>query len=278
MMTLEIGLALLIGLALGSFANVCISRLPPHQSVVRPRSHCPQCQAPVAAYDNIPLLSYAVLRGRCRHCHQPIPWRYPLVEAAVAALTVLCIVWFGFNPDGVAAALLCWLLVTTAVCDAETMRLPDSLTLTTLGLGLLYRAGIDGFIQGLHRGTPYAWHNAGALALRGSISAVATALLLLALRWFYWLLRRHHGMGLGDVKLAAGLAAWLGLRRMGVALFLAAVIGALTGLLHASARRRRVPSPMGTYALPFGAFLCLAGIYCVFFGQQTLQWYLHFFP
>jgi leader peptidase (prepilin peptidase) / N-methyltransferase len=278
MMTLEIVLALLTGLALGSFANVCISRLPRHQSIVRPRSHCPRCQAPLAAYDNIPLLSYALLRGRCRHCCKPIPWRYPLVEAVIAALTVLCIVLSGVTYDGVTAALLCWLLVTLAICDAETMRLPDSLTLTTLGLGLLYRAGGDGYLAGLHRGTAYAWHNAGALALRGSISAVATALLLLVLRWLYWLLRRHHGMGLGDVKLAAGMAAWLGLRRMGVALFLAAVLGAFTGVVLASIRRRRDPVKAGQLALPFGTFLCLAGIYCVFFGRQTLLWYLHFFP
>ena len=278
MMTLQIVLAVLAGLALGSFGNVCISRLPRHESVVRPRSHCPHCGTPIAGYDNIPLLSFMVLRGRCRHCHQPIAWRYPLVEAAMAMLSALCIVWFGVGYDGIAAIVLCWLLVVMALCDAETMRLPDSLTLTTLGLGLLSRAGLDGFVQGLHHGTPYAWQNAGALALRGSISAAATALLLLALRWIYWLLRRQQGMGLGDVKLAAGLAAWLGLRRMGVALFLAAVIGALTGLLLIALRGRRQPSRGGQYALPFGTFLCIAGIYCVFFGQQTLLWYLRFFP
>jgi leader peptidase (prepilin peptidase) / N-methyltransferase len=277
MTTLELVFALLAGLALGSFANVCISRLPRHRSIVRPGSHCPRCATPIAAWDNIPLLSFALLRGRCRHCQEPIPWRYPLVEAAVGALTALSIAWGGLSFDGITAALLCWLLVTMAACDAETLRLPDALTLTTLALGLLYRAS-DGFWDQLPQGMAHAWHSAGALALRGSISAAAAALLLLALRWFYWLLRRQQGMGLGDVKLAAGMAAWLGLRRMGVALFLAAVLGALAGTLLAAAHRRRAPLLKGNYALPFGAFLCLAGIYCVFFGQRTLLWYLHFFP
>ena len=278
MMTLQIVFALLAGLALGSFANVCIRRLPRHQSIAWPGSHCPMCRAPIAAYDNIPLLSFALLRGRCRHCRQRIAWRYPLVEAVIGALTAISIAVAGVTVDGIAGALLCWLLVTMAACDAESRRLPDTLTLTTLGLGLLYRTVADGYLSGLHQGTAYAWRNAGVLLLRASVSAAAAALLLLALRWAYWMLRRQQGMGLGDVKLAAGMAAWLGLRRMMVALFLAAIVGALGGALLAWINRRRTHGEIAGYAIPFGSFLCVAGIYCLFFGQQTLEWYLKFFP
>ena len=277
MMTLQAIFALLFGLLLGSFLNVCISRLPRHESIVRPPSHCPRCHARIAAYDNIPLLSFALLRGRCRHCHQRIAWRYPFVEAATAGLTLACILSDGWGLDGIAATVFCAFLITLAVCDAETLRLPDSLTLPMLALGLFYRAG-DGFYQDLHRGVASAWHTALALGLRASISAVTAALVLLLLRWLYWLLRRHQGMGLGDVKLAAAIAAWLGLRQMAVVVFLAAVTGALSGMLVLAVRGRTRVTAAAPLAVPFGTFLCTAAIYCAFFGRATLLWYLHFFP
>lgn len=277
MMALQTFFALLFGLALGSFLNVCISRMPLHKSVVRPRSHCPHCGTPIAARDNIPLLSFALLRGRCRHCHEAISWRYPLVELSVAALSVACLYTDGPGLDGIGATLFCALLVAMAACDLETLRLPDGLTISTLALGIAYRAG-DGYLQELPRGAAYALHTGGALAIRGTISALAAALVLLALRWFYWLLRHHQGMGLGDVKLAAAMAAWLGARQMVLVLFLAAVMGALLGGVMAARRRGQPGVRLSQHAVPFGTFLCIAGIYCVFFGRITLQWYLDLFP
>ncbi len=277
MTTLITIFALLGGLAFGSFLNVCISRLPAHQSIVQPRSRCPHCQAPIRAWDNIPLLSFALLRGRCRHCHSAISWRYPLVEAAVAVLTVIAIRGSGLNVNGVASSLFLGLLVAMAACDVETLRLPDSLTLTTLGLGILYRAG-DGLLAIPAHGAAYGLESAAMLALRASISALGAALLLLALRWCYWLLRRQDGMGLGDVKLAAAMAAWLGARQMGVALFLAALLGALAGMVLVALRKDQGVASLFRQPLPFGTFLSIAGIYCVFFGLPTLEWYLHFFP
>ena len=277
MLTLEIVFALLFGLALGSFLNVCIGRLPRHQSIVRPPSHCPQCNAQLAAYDNIPLVSYALLRGRCRHCQNRIGWRYPLVEALAAVITVTCMLVFGLSFDGIAIPVFCLMLLALAVCDAETLRLPDSLTWPLLGLGLLYRMA-GGLLDGRWNGTAYAWQNAVHHGLRGSISAVATASFFLLLRSLYWLLRRRHGMGLGDVKLAAGIAAWLGLRRMGVVFFLAVVAGALITLCILAIRRRESATTEGPLAVPFGTFLCSAALYGAFFGQPTLLWYLHFFP
>jgi leader peptidase (prepilin peptidase)/N-methyltransferase len=277
MLTLQIVFALLFGLAFGSFLNVCISRLPRHRSIVQPPSHCPRCKAPIAAYDNIPLVSFLLLRGRCRNCQKRIAWRYPFVEVAVAALTVGNIVWFeGIQYWSIALSIFCALLLALAVCDAETMQLPDALTLPLLGLGVLYRAG-DGLLEKMSHGSAYAWHSALALGLRGSISAVATALALLLLRWIYSLLRHRQGLGLGDVKLAAAIAAWLGARQMCVVFFIAVVTGALTALLVLAVRGRKKVKSDGPLAVPFGTFLALAGIYCAFLGEYTLRWYLEFF-
>jgi leader peptidase (prepilin peptidase)/N-methyltransferase len=276
MLALEIVFALLFGLALGSFLNVCISRLPRHDSVVRPPSHCPHCKARIAAYDNIPLISFLLLRGRCRNCQKRIAWRYPLVEASVAGLIVVNVFFNGIQFWSIASSVFCALLLALAVCDAETMQLPDALTLPLLGLGVLYRAG-DGLFGEMHRGAAYAWHAALALGLRGAISAAATALALLLLRWIYALVRRRQGLGLGDVKLAAAIAAWLGARQMCVVFFLAVVTGALTALLVLALRGHKRAKSEGPLAVPFGTFLALAGIYCGFLGEATLIWYLNFF-
>ena len=276
MLTLQILFALLFGLALGSFLNVCISRLPRHDSVVQPPSHCPHCKARIAAYDNIPLVSFLLLRGRCRNCQKRIAWRYPLVEAAVAALIVVNVFLNGIQFWSIASSIFCAILLALAVCDAETMQLPDALTLPLLGLGVLYRAG-DGLFGEMHRGAAYAWHSALALGLRGAISAAATALTLLLLRWIYSLVRRRQGLGLGDVKLAAAIAAWLGARQMCVVFFLAVVTGALTALLLLALRGHKRAKSEGPLAVPFGTFLALAGIYSAFWGEATLKWYLNFF-
>ena len=276
MQTLEILFALLFGLALGSFLNVCISRLPRHDSVVQPPSHCPRCKARIAAYDNIPLVSFLLLRGRCRNCQKPIAWRYPLVEAAIAALIVINVFLNGIQFWSIASSIFCAFLLALAVCDAETMQLPDALTLPLLALGVLYRAG-DGLFGDMDRGAAYAWHSALALGLRGAISAAATALALLLLRWVYSLVRRRQGLGLGDVKLAAAIAAWLGARQMCVVFFLAVVTGALTALLLLAVRGHKRAKSEGPLAVPFGTFLALAGIYCTFLGEVTLKWYLNFF-
>lgn len=277
MLIIEIVFALLFGLAFGSFLNVCISRLPRHKSIVRPPSHCPHCNKPIAAYDNIPLVSFVLLRGRCRNCQKRIAWRYPFVEAAVAALTVGNVLFIGgIDLDSIGLSIFCALLLALAVCDAETMQLPDALTLPLLGLGILYRAS-DGVVGEMHRGAAYAWHSALLLGLRGAISAAATALVLLLLRWLYALVRRRQGLGLGDVKLAAAIAAWLGARQMCVVFFLAVVTGAITALLALALQGRKRSKAEGPLAVPFGTFLALAGIYCAFLGIDTLEWYLNFF-
>lgn len=256
------------GLLLGSFLNVCIVRLPAHESVVQPRSHCRLCNQPIANRDNIPLLSWLLLRGRCRACGERIPWRYPLVELVTCAIFIMCCMHF--SPAWLAGcwALLGFLLLGLAVMDAETLLLPDLFTLPGLLAGVVFaglRPGLLG--EGWATGIPAA----GRSLLAASVAAAA----LLLLAGVYWLARRRTGMGMGDVKLLAMLAAWLGLRQAAVVLFLATLAGALYGLpmmlLH------RGEEPRGQLAIPFGTMLGLAGLYSIFLGERTLGWYMQFF-
>jgi len=265
--------AVLAGLAFGSFLNVCISRLPRHESIVRPRSLCPQCLAPILNRDNVPLLSWALLRGRCRTCGVRIAARYPLVEATTAALFLLCFLEFGMTLRGVAAAVLCWLLVGLAATDAETLLLPDALTLPGLALGVIY----SGFQSpGLDPSFAFAW-KAAAESLLWAACAAAFILLIRAL---YWLVRRREGMGLGDAKLLAMIAAWLGLEQTLLVLFLAVVCAAAYGIALI-ARRRILRSESHSKAtatrIPLGSFLSAAGILAVFQGSSILIWYFQLF-
>jgi leader peptidase (prepilin peptidase) / N-methyltransferase len=263
--TLLIGIfAALLGLVFGSFLNVCIARLPRHESVVAPRSRCPGCRTPIGALDNIPLLSFALLRGKCRWCGEPISWRYPAVELATAALWELCWLTFGWSLPAVGMAVLCFLLLGLAAMDTETMLLPDAFTLPGILLGVLYSGVIcngGGASQIRCAGISLAW-------------ALAAGAAILAIRGLYWLIRRREGMGLGDAKLFAMIAAWLGLENSLLVFFLAVVGGALYGIFMLGRGGRDGDSPL---RLPLGSFLCAAAIYAVFQGHATVAWYLGFF-
>jgi leader peptidase (prepilin peptidase) / N-methyltransferase len=259
----------LLGLAFGSFLNVCISRLPRHRSIVRPGSHCPKCGAAIAPRDNVPILSWLVLRGRCRACRWRIPWRYPAVELGTAALFLLCFLRFGLSIESIGMAILCFLLLGLAVMDAETLRLPDAFTWPGIGLGILY-SGLSPAIsrQDYHRSAIDAM-------IMAAVWALAAALLILAIRGAYWLIRRREGMGSGDVKLLAMIAAWLGPALTLLTLFLGVLAAAAVGILWIAIRGRRGALAM---RLPFGSFLCVAAIYAIFAGRPILAWYLKFFP
>jgi leader peptidase (prepilin peptidase) / N-methyltransferase len=276
----------LLGLIFGSFLNVCISRLPWHESVVSPRSRCPRCLTPILNRDNIPLLSWLLLRGRCRSCGRRIPVRYPLVEAAAAALFLLCYFEFGLTLHGVASALLCWLLLGLAATDAETLMLPDALTLPGLALGVVY-AAIENTarLPALDLATA---NHASALDLSFTVSwrgaaesllwAAGAAVFVLLIRGLYWLLRRREGIGLGDAKFFAMIAAWLGPWQAGLVFFLAVICAATYGLgLIAWDRLRRRGGKTLVARIPLGAFLCAAGILSLFEGESMLAWYVGFF-
>ena len=257
MEALAVVIVVLLGLVFGSFLNVCIARLPGHESIVRPRSRCPRCRTPIAARDNIPVLSYLILRGRCRACRQPIAWRYPAVEIVLALLWLLCWFSFGATLRALGMAVLTFLLLGLAVMDAETMLLPDAFTLPGIVLGILYSGAICEH-----------WARCAALSIGWAASFAG---ILLAISGIYWLLRRRSGMGVGDAKLIAMIAAWLG-PSSSVLVFVFGTIAAAIYGLYISAIRRRLDIP-----IPFGSFLCLGAIYAVFYGQQTIYWYLGFF-
>ncbi|MGA8111879.1 MAG: prepilin peptidase [Acidobacteriaceae bacterium] len=252
-------------MAFGSFLNVCISRLPRHESVVRPGSRCPDCSTPILTRDNIPLLSWIALRGRCRACHRRIPWRYAAVEFATAALFLLCFLQFSLTLKGIGMAVLCFLLLGLAVTDAETMRLPDAFTLPGLLLGLGY-AGL------LPEPTVAAHFRAAGLAL---LWAILAALVLLLISGAYFLLRHRQGLGIGDIKLLAMIAAWLGPELAALTFIVAAFATAFYAVaLVAVSHNRRATL---TAKLPFGSFLCGAALYALFRGEPILRWYLHFY-
>jgi leader peptidase (prepilin peptidase)/N-methyltransferase len=269
----------LLGLAFGSFLNVCLSRWPEGESVVAPRSHCRNCTHTLSWWENIPLFSWLALRGRCRNCHAWIGVRYPLVELAVGAQWAT-VAWHSYNaffPLEFAAGMMlfAWLLVGLAVLDAEHLWLPDALTLPGIALGFCWW-----FLQGEQIG--WALHlpnipwvdakNAGNRLL----AILAAAGLILLIRWVYWLIRRREGVGLGDAKLMALLAAWLGLPGALLAFGLGVVLGALAAvvLLAIPSSPQARPENWAASKLPLGTFLCIGGIVSGLWGQQIIAAYL----
>jgi leader peptidase (prepilin peptidase) / N-methyltransferase len=295
--------AALAGLAFGSFLNVCVTRWPEGESVVRPRSHCRSCDHMLAWWENIPLVSWLVLRGRCRACREWIGWRYPIVEAAVGAgwglIASSSIPNSGLVPSGVSWAvgitvaisggsillmIFIWLLVALAVLDFENFWLPDKLTLPGIAIGLLIAAA-DTFaahrlfsVTGLPvpEGIEEAPFGFWTPFFHRLIAVAVAAGFLLLIRWLYWLFRRRQGLGLGDVKLMAMIAAWLGLSEAALALVIAALLGTLAALalLIASVRRRESAAKWATTPLPFGTFLSIGGIVSSLWGAQMVAAYM----
>lgn len=259
----------LFGLAFGSFLNVCIARLPRHRSIVSPGSACPNCCAQIRVSDNVPVLSWILLRARCRTCRWHIPWRYPATEIATAALFLLCYLRFGLTVTGAGMAVLSFLLLGLAVMDAETMRLPDAFTLPGIALGIVWHGTVHTAAFAIHL------QNA-AFSL---LWAVCAALLIWLIRWFYSVLRHREGMGLGDAKLLALIAAWLGPALTALTFVLGTCAAAVFGIALL-VKQRRPTGPSRTAApaqLPFGSFLCAAALYALFAGQPLVTWYAGFF-
>jgi leader peptidase (prepilin peptidase)/N-methyltransferase len=295
----------LLGLLFGSFLNVCIARLPHGESVVAPRSRCPQCRSLIRWYDNIPLLSWIVLSRRCRDCGKPIPAQYPLVEFATGA-------WFAIVANHLASAIstsltgealamavisslsllvLGFLLIGLTVMDWQTMTLPDAFTLTGIFLGFLLTCTQAIFLgpaedqinlhsHHLRLASPGNVVDRGNLfftgpeaLIMGRFAAICgVALLLLAIRALYKAVRKREGMGLGDVKLLAMMAAFLGFWPALFALFsgvLAAFVYAVTLLLRGRAG--------AATRLPFGSFLAIGGLFSALFGRPLIDAYLALF-
>lgn len=283
--------AALLGLAFGSFLNVCVSRWPKGESIVQPRSHCMSCGRLLAWWENLPLASWIALKGRCRTCDSRIGWRYPLAELAVGTLWALA-AWqaLGSALPAVEAALpsaalvtlagsltFYWLLVALAALDAEHFWLPDMLTLTGIAAGFLFTVAdgmLDSGLPGAHW-TDAALHGAGSAALHSLLATVCAAALMGFIRWTYRLARKREGMGLGDVKLMALLGAWLGFSGALLALVLGVSLGALAAvILLILAAGKGNKETIWLQKLPLGTFLCVGGAISGLFGREIIAAYL----
>jgi leader peptidase (prepilin peptidase) / N-methyltransferase len=233
------------GLAVGSFLNVVAARLPLKRSIVSPGSACPSCDASISWYDNIPLVSYAVLRGRCRHCGVSISWRYPAVEAATAVLVGCCALKFGFSWDFLVAAVFCAVLVAISATDLERRIIPNRIVLPATVVLLAAQSVLHPSVE---------WIVAGL--------AAALFFLIAALAY-------PGGMGMGDVKLALLLGVVLG-RTVPVALLIG-MIAALVPSVVLIAKHGKAGRKM---TIPFGPFLAIGGLIALFAGNPILDWYL----
>lgn len=295
-----------LGLLFGSFLNVCISRLPAHESIVSPRSRCPQCDHSIRWYDNIPLVSWVLLRARCRDCKAQISWRYPAVELATA-------IWFAIGafrlrtaiqsggggsaasmPMNSIRALLFlsfgFLLIGLMVMDWQTQRLPDAFTLSGMGIGFLLTCVQAFFLtpgegdiilnpqHQLRLNSPGSFAAQGNVFMTGTealifgriVAICSAALLLVVVRAIYKAIRGREGMGLGDVKLLAMIAAFAGFGQSLLALFFGVVTASAYGTILLARQRAGAAT-----RLPFGSFLCAGGLFSAMFGPGIAAWYMN---
>lgn len=266
----------LVSLCVGSFLNVVIYRIPKilefqwyeeckeifnltntknitKISLSQPASSCPNCQHKIKFYENIPILSYIFLGGKCSQCKQKISLRYPLIELLTAAISFICIYYFGVNSKGIFAVILIWFLIALTFIDFDTQLLPDNLTLPLLWLGLLVN------LQSIFIPISDA-----------VIGAMVGYLSLWGVFWIFKLLTGKEGMGYGDFKLLSALGAWLGWQMILPIILMASFVGAVVGisLIVASKLGKNVP-------IPFGPYLAGGGVLALFFGDTILKFWLY---
>ena len=289
----------ILGLLFGSFLNVCISRLPAHDSIVTPRSRCPHCGTQIRAWDNIPVLSWILLNRRCRSCQAIISIRYPLVEIALPALWVLCFLKSGPVLESVQSAILftasatfCFLVLGLAVMDLETMRLPNSFTRPGTAIAILFAA--VRLPEWMDATLPHPAFNLGPTptdrlllthphqAMHAMLLTAASALLgaslIWLIRWVYLVVRKQEGIGLGDAKLMAMIAAWQGPANALLVFFLAVVGAAFYSIFMLTVRQ--ISGDRGLSLndkIPLGFFLCVASLFSLFSGGSVIRWYMNFF-
>ncbi len=280
---LFIGTVIVVGLCVGSFLNVVIFRFPkmlerewktqcqeylgdtapgnaqtsekqPTYNLVVPRSACPSCGHKITALENIPLLSYAFLKGRCAACKAPISMRYPLIEAICAVLSGYIAWRFGFTLATAFALLFCWALIALTFIDADTQLLPDDITFPLLWIGLL--ANLGGTFVDLRSAV---------------IGAVLGYLVLWMVYWSFKILTSKEGMGYGDFKLLSALGAWLGWQMLPLIVLVSAAVGAIVGIVGIIVAGREKGA-----RIPFGPYLAVAGLVALLWGRSINEWYLGF--
>ena len=274
LITLEIIAAVIVGLCIGSFLNVVIHRLPkmmeqewheqcaelhgnqlesaPPLNLSQPRSRCPVCGHQISALENIPLISYLFLRGRCAGCGVAISLRYPLIELTSGLLSAFAVSHFGFAWPALGALILLWSLIALSAIDFDTQLLPDSITLPLLWAGLAFN------LNGTMTDLPSA-----------VVGAMLGYLALWSVFWAFKLATGKEGMGYGDFKLLAALGAWLGWQMLPVIILLSSVVGAIVGITLIIFARHGRNNP-----IPFGPYLAAAGIITLFWGQELTKTYL----
>jgi leader peptidase (prepilin peptidase)/N-methyltransferase len=264
-------------LTVGSLLNVIIYRLPlmlnaewtsecrnllhladepkPNINLFFPRSFCPGCKHLIPFWHNVPVLSYCILRGRCHQCHQSIPFRYPLIEMISLILSLLAAYSFGFSLPLLFSLLFIWALICLFVIDLHHQILPDSLTIGLVWLGLIANT------QNLFTTLPNA-----------VLSAAGAYMSLWLFIKLYYLVTGKIGMGHGDFKLFAAFGAWFGWTQLPLILLFSSITGAITGIIYLRSTQQTRETP-----IPFGPFLCIAGLISLFFGKTIIHWYLGFY-
>ena len=255
---------LLAGLLVGSFLNVCIYRWPNDLSIVRPsRSFCPGCEATIAWYDNVPLLSFARLGGKCRACQARIPWRYPLVELLTGLTFALCVWKLGLTLLALKYCVFSAILIALMATDVETRILPDEFTQGGIWVGLAFAvvAPLDPILAPLF--LPYGTDPRWLSLFEAAFGAAFSSGSIWFVGWMYEKIRHREGLGFGDVKLIAMAGAFLGLQGAIMTLLLGSLAGSILGLAYIKLTRQ----DPNTYELPFGTFLGAAALVLALYAQ-----------
>jgi leader peptidase (prepilin peptidase)/N-methyltransferase len=253
-LVLEAAYVTLLGLMLGSFMNVCIYRLPRGLSPVRPRSGCPNCGHMLAWYENVPVVSYLVLRGRCRKCRVAISPMYPIIEAITGAVFLAGYLWYGPSALLIVRLAFAWAMIALFVIDYQHQILPNVITIPGIVVGILANvlAG-PGWIASI----------IGAAVGAGSLYAIAE---------IYYRVRREEGLGMGDVKMLGMIGAFLGWKLVLLTLVLSSFLGSIVGVFVLVSRKESLK-----YAMPFGTFLAIGALVASVVGDAILNWYIGFF-
>ena len=240
-----------IGLVIGSFSNVCIYRIPRNESIIRPGSHCPQCSKPIPFYDNIPVISYILLKGKCHYCGQPIPLQYPIVELATGLFYLALYLFYGLQLNSFIYMILCTLLIIISFIDLKERIIPDVLSLHFIFIGFI----LSFFLKSL---SPVD-------SLLGIIAG-GGSLLIIAIAGSH--LFKKEAMGGGDIKLAAMIGAFLGWQLTLLSLFLGFFLGSIIGVIVLIINKGK------SDIVPFGPFIALGTMLSIFWGQAIIHWYL----
>ena len=243
-----------LGACVGSFLNVCIYRLPRRESLAWPGSHCTSCTRSLAWYENIPIVSWVVLRGRCRACRAPISWMYPIVEVTTALVFVIGYLLYGLTPLAAVRVLFACALIVLFVTDLQHKILPNVITVPGIVIGFACSLFV-----------PPGWRDS-------LIGIVAGGGVLFALAEAYYRVRGQEGLGMGDVKLLGMIGAFLGWKLVLLTLVLASFAGSLAGGVMIASGRGSMK-----YALPFGTFLAVGALVAAIWGMPIVDWYLGFY-